>query len=275
MRPLALAVVTAAAAATGCAAQAKVRPAASLDAPDALPPPRFFPPPLWGEQASGDIDKDAIVRVVAEKSTCSGTLIDEDLVLTAHHCVVERGPRGEFLSSSLAPKEIVIELGGGYLPWGNVGVKAVVVPPCGENGGHGDMAVLVLERKLVGIAPMKVRLDAPPKPGEIVEPAGFGRCALSGDGISRKRRGFSSVATVSPGSFFLSAAICPGDSGGPAVSNGQVVGVISASAMDSDEHTAGASVFARVDTFRQAFNHARLIADGFPKNELPPLACER
>jgi len=119
--------------------------------------------------------------------TCSGTLIAEDLVLTAHHCVVARGDKGEFTAKPLPPSAVQVELGGDYLPWGNVGLTAILAPGCGEMGGRGDVAVLVLERKLVGMATMSLREEGP-KVGELVYAAGFGRCALSPEGIRRRER---------------------------------------------------------------------------------------
>src|ERR1019366_10387523 len=79
---------------------------------------------------------DAVVRVVGPQMTCTGALIAEDLVLTAHHCVVERTARGEFSAKTLAPAALRVELGGDYLPWGNVGLSAVLAPACGEAGGR-------------------------------------------------------------------------------------------------------------------------------------------
>jgi hypothetical protein len=95
-------------------------------------------------------DNDGVVRVVGTVS-CTGTLIAEDLVLTAHHCVSQRDADGRALSRDIEAEDISVELGGDYLPWGEVGVRAVVSPDCGYRMGHGDIALLVLSRKLVGI----------------------------------------------------------------------------------------------------------------------------
>ena len=209
--------------------------------------------------------------------TCSGTLVEDDLVLTAHHCVVERGKAGEYTSELLKAEDVGVELGGDYLAWGTVGVKHVVAPPCGESGGAGDIATLVLERKLVGLGTMTPRLDGPPRVGEPLEPVGFGRCALSADGIRRAVRQGGTVAKVEGGTVKLEASICPGDSGGPLLTRGsqEIVGVVSQSAMDGDERTRSASVAARIDTFRMVFSNARLIADGLSPAEIPPLTCDR
>ena len=106
---------------------------------------------------------------------------------------------------------------------------------------------------------------------------GFGRCALSSDGIRRKERVGGAVDRVMDSRFRLNAAICPGDSGGPALSTGtgEVIGIISASVMDGKEQTLGRSEFSRLDRWRPVFAAAKLIADGTPPAEVPPVdGCE-
>mgnify|MGYP001344759705 CR=1 FL=1 len=223
------------------------------------------------------VPEDAIVRVVGPTMTCTGTVIDDDLILTAHHCLVERGPHGEFTKRLIDVTGIRVELGGDYFAWGEVGVRHIVAPPCGEGGGAGDVAVLVLSRKLIGLSPMTPRLEAPPRVGEEAYPVGFGRCALSGDGIKRKGRDGGPVRALSGETLHMHASVCPGDSGGPVFAKGsrEIIGVVSLSAMDHDETTRGPSVMARIDAYRLVFAHARLVADGLAPNELPPLECAK
>jgi hypothetical protein len=220
-------------------------------------------------------DDDYVVRVVAGPVTCSGTLIDEDRVLTAHHCVTERSDYGDILERDVPAERVRVELGGDYLPWGEVGVRAIVAPPCGHKAGRGDIAILVLERKLIGVATLEPQLDRSPAMGESVSPVGFGRCALSGDGIRRRSRLGGTVAMVRDDAFRLRASVCPGDSGGPALSHqtGELVGVISASVMDGNEDTRGLSEFTRLDHWRPVFASAKLIAEGASPAELPPIEC--
>jgi hypothetical protein len=238
---------------------------------------RYFSPPF-----ALAVPEDAIVRVVGPEATCTGTLIENadsptesSMVLTAHHCVVARGEGGKFTTKALDPKDVRIELGGDYLAWGEVGVRAIVAPPCGESGGGGDMAVLVLTRKLVGITTMQARLDTAPHMGENVDTVGFGRCGTS-DGIRRHAREGGPIRGTTSETFMVNASICPGDSGGPLVMRGtkEVVGVVSLSAMDSDERTKAPSIIARIDAFRNVFAHARLISEGTSPAELPPLECK-
>lgn len=265
------------AASAGCSlkpvsTKAPVRPAAQRDDGEgAQPQSRFFTPPFALATA-----EDAVVRIVGPSMTCTGTVIEDDLVLTAHHCVVERTKAGGFSAKKLDPGQLKIELGGDYLAWGEVKPRAIVTPPCGESGGAGDLAVLVLSRKLVGLPTMTARLDKAPRVGEVVDPVGFGRCATSAGGIHRRAREGGPVRAMNGETLMLDASVCPGDSGGPVVVRGshEVVGVVSLSAMDGDERTKAASVMARIDAYRSVFANARMIADGASPSELPPLSCE-
>jgi hypothetical protein len=222
-------------------------------------------------------EDDFVVRVVAGAVSCSGALIAEDRVLTAHHCVAVRGPRGEYERRDVKPESIRVELGGDHLPWGDVGVRSIVAPTCGHTAGDGDIAVLVLERPLHGVTTRPADLDAAPAKGDTVIPIGFGRCDGSSDGIYRKRRPGRPVQRVMEQRFQLEAGICPGDSGGPVVHSvtQKIVGVVSASAMDADETTLGLTELTRLDHYRSIFAAAALISDGASRAELPPIDCKR
>jgi hypothetical protein len=252
----------------GRAAAPEVRPA-SLEAQEDL---ELLLHPSVGLASPGD----AVVRVVGPKMTCSGTLVADDLVLTAHHCVVDRGPHGEFLPKLIDAPDVQVELGGDDLPWGNVGLKAILAPPCGEAGGLGDVAILVLERRLVGM-PTLVMQDEAPRAGQMVSPQGFGRCVRSAEGIHRRDREGDAITSIWPGTFEVMASVCPGDSGGPVLDRAthEVVGVVSLSAMDYDETTRARSVFARVDLMPKLVAYARLVADGADPGDMPPLSCGR
>ena len=54
---------------------------------------------------------------------------------------------------------------------------------------------------------MTPRLDSPPKMGEEVAPVGFGRCALSPDGIKRKERSGGTIRALTGETMHLDAAI--------------------------------------------------------------------
>lgn len=219
---------------------------------------------------------DFVVRLVIGSVTCSGALIDDDRVLTAHHCISARSAQGDMLPEDVSPGDIRVELGGEDLPWGEASVRAIVAPSCGYAAGDGDIAILVLERPLVGMETRDARIDAPPSLKETIAPIGFGRCALSTDALHRRKRPVASIDTVSDARFRATASICPGDSGGPVMSEqGEVLGVISAAVMDSDERTVGRAEFTRLDRFRALFARAEAVARGQSPAELPPVDCAR
>jgi hypothetical protein len=217
-----------------------------------------------------------VLRVVSGAVSCTGTLIYENQVLTAHHCVSKRDDRGRVIHQDVEPESVTVELGGDYLPWGEVGVRAVVAPSCGHAAGHGDIAILVLNDSLVHATTVTPRLDAPPRTGEAVRPVGFGRCH-SMAGVRRHQRSGGAIEVVESDRFKLNAAICPGDSGGPALSveGGDVVGVISASVMEGADGKPGRSEFTRLDQWRSVFAAAKLVAEGAEMAEIPPVDCPK
>jgi hypothetical protein len=57
------------------------------------------------------------------------------------------------------------------------------------------------------------------------------------------------------------------------VRTGEIVGVISAAAMDASDKTLGRAEFTRIDAWRPLFTQAELVIQGMPPNELPPVEC--
>jgi hypothetical protein len=220
--------------------------------------------------------EDYVVRVVADTVTCSGSLLDEERVLTAHHCIAERNKKGQMTGRDLPEESLRVELGGDPFAWGEVGVRAIIAPTCGHGAGDGDIAILVLERKLVGVATRAARLNSPPIVGSEIEPIGFGRCVWTSSTGGRAVRTGGKIEVLGHRAFQLDASICPGDSGGPAVdvATGEIVGVISAAAMDASDKTLGRAEFTRIDAWRPLFTQAELVVQGMSVNELPPVECQ-
>jgi hypothetical protein len=220
-------------------------------------------------------DEDYVVRVVIGSVTCSGSLIEEDRVLTAHHCIAKRDKNGQRLPKDVRAEEVHVELGGDPFAWGEVGVRAVIAPTCGHAAGDGDIAILVLERRLVGVATRRARIAGPPVVGREIEPIGFGRCAFTDNSGSRAIRTGGAIEELRHRRFRLDASICPGDSGGPAVEaeSGEIIGVISAAVMDASDKTLGRAEFTRIDSWAALFTQAQAVVDGMSPNELPPVEC--
>jgi secreted trypsin-like serine protease len=239
---------------------------------------RPFLAPIRSE--SDNWHDEAVVRIVGSVS-CTGTLIAEDLVLTAHHCVSKRDGRGRVMREDVDAETLQVELGGDDLPFGEVGVRAIVAPECGYEQGEGDIAILVLSRRVVGMPAWAPRLDGPPRVGEVADTLGYGRCASNTGLIRRQARGGARIASVSQGQSTAVASICPGDSGGPVFdstnnTSREIIGVVSASVMDATDATKGMSYFTRVYVWPQLFIAAREIADGQSAAELPPFrSCHR
>ncbi len=220
-------------------------------------------------------EEDYVVRVVSGSVTCTGSLIEEDRVLTAHHCLSQRGRAGNMLELDVAPEAVRVELGGDPFAWGEVGVRAVIAPTCGYTGGEGDIAILVLERRLIGVATRKAQLDNPPQVGTPIQPIGFGRCFFGGSAGARTVRNGGPIQNVWKRDFRVEASICPGDSGGPAVvqGSGEILGVISEAVMDGDPRTRGEAEFTRLDAWSPLFTQAQAVVDGMSPAELPPVEC--
>jgi hypothetical protein len=220
-------------------------------------------------------EEDFVVRIVAPATTCSGSLIAEDLVLTAHHCISVRDGKGRMLPADLDPEQLTVELGSGHFPWAELPVKTIVSPACGHAAGLGDLAILVLPKRLRGVRQVQPALDREPQAGDEVSHIGFGRCALSEDGIYLKHRASGHVDLVTKSSFRVNVPLCPGDSGGPVMLHASrvLIGVVSAGAMDGNEASPDRVEFTRIDQFRNLFANAARVAAGTPISELPPVDC--
>jgi hypothetical protein len=153
---------------------------------------------------------------------CTGTLIGPRTVLTAAHCLFADGRR-------LFAPDLAFEVGGVVHPIARSSI-AGYDPTRAE--GWEDAALLRL-RERSEVAPIPVSID-PPLEGVEAHVLGFGVTRASspeeGTGAGTRRRARITLDAVSEREIFDAshdAGACDGDSGGPILQNGGVVGITS------------------------------------------------
>ena len=215
--------------------------------------------------------------MVSKGVGCSGTLITNNLVLTAHHCVVETSTEGGNPRKGFAGQRARGRARRRLLPWGTVKVRAhASLLLAATQGGHGDIAVLVLSRKLVGLGMMHARLTDPPR---------WAKPSIRWDSDVARSRRTASTASTARGArredrhgvdlrFRLDLSRRFGRTGSQPVDRrsdwrgvGRRHGRRQSDARPDDVHP--------TRRWRPLFVNAQLIVDGSSPSEVPPIGgCE-
>jgi hypothetical protein len=223
-------------------------------------------------------------------SSCTGSLIASNVVLTAQHCVAPVLNAAQGIDCAVTTFGAPSSPDSMYVtpstvmpttpPAGYFSVAEVVVPPnppafCGR-----DVAILILPQPLQPseAVPLVARVDSPLAAGEIYSAVGFGRTsdsqtAPSGTRHRRDNLLVSCVGDACPHSGSVASTewqgetgICQGDSGGPALDAfARVTGVTSRGSAGCDT-----PVYGHVQGWGEWIKQVTIYAQGLVGAAPPP-----
>lgn len=215
---------------------------------------------IGGVEDSDDAANDGVLAVrIGDGSPfelCSAALVAPNLILTAMHCIrrnvtddINCNERGEALNApqvadDVEPRTIHV-LTGSHPDFSSkpaANGKLILRPETDSLCGM-DIALVVLDRPIQGIAPLRLRLDSGVQQGSTIRAVGYGQVDKNARlGTRYRKAGLRILGTgpiprngktgrpaIAPSEFEVGLSICQGDSGGPALDEetGAVVGVVS------------------------------------------------
>lgn len=198
-------------------------------------------PIVYGEPSPAS--EDSVVQVRTPQSTCSGTLIAPNLVVTALHCVSHYTPGNfdctadGFLVNGGTEEGAIGALSDAttFKIYGQNALTTVlakgkdVLGTESDTVCRNDLAFIVLDRDITTLPIAPIRLYTPLRLATELYAVGYGLTETGGAEFRSRREVTVTDMGVPPRSFGVGQGPCQGDSGGPALDmqTGAVVGIYS------------------------------------------------